>query len=619
MKLKKLILMGGLVALFTHTHTHTHTQAQQPNWGLHNTVVNYSQNQTTPLPSIPNPEYTQNAVWDPSGNISIYEADGVIYDKNGGVILDMTAEAQAPSFYDANFGILSGFTEFIFVPVPESCSEYYGITTYSNGVVFNNYISDVVWCKIDLNQNGGLGAAIVLPQTGLLVAKESISCATRGTETENKLDFQMHIEISKVKNDGNRYLFASNSSCVSVLDVNNGGISFIDGYQTGNAFKSNLRSEMEVYQNDDTYEVAMHYYGVLNNYPNRMLSIFSFDMSGGTPSISHYYVSVTGKPSQERFIKGLEFSENGLYLYATITTVLSVTQNVIAGDNIIYFERSSLNNSFAYGGGFGGILTSGASTMDFGLGMIEKGKDGKLWIVGNNRLATLADFDNPLSALTVNAMSINNNLTTAMGYNHDSNGNPPSPMDVIYRKMYLMIDQIDGEDYSSWTFGNNLYPSTISSCAFPFNLAIPLNTVVNFFPPPVGMYGGGFVNILQPGTLELIYNQGTECETIEIIKIIEDDGRYCPADFEYEFGYSETTANAVIVTSECGEQIDVLHSYYLYELDSQGNWVYIDNCGSPSCALSIITPGNQFKVTHIVQNLNSICHSIETMDVFFNF
>tara|TARA_R110002050_G_scaffold162939_3_gene292889 strand:- start:1072 stop:2901 length:1830 start_codon:yes stop_codon:yes gene_type:complete len=591
---------------------YTHTQAQEPKWGLHNSVIDYTQNQTSPLPNILNTEYTQNAVWDPNGNILIYEADGIVYNKMGGVILDMTIAASAPSFYDANFGILKGFTEFIFVPVPKSCNEYYGITTYSNGVVYNNYISDVVWCKINVSS----GTAITLPQTGLKLAKESISCTTRGVEANNLLDYQMHIEISQDQG-GFRYLFASNSSCVSVLNVDADKISFIDGYQTGGSFIPNFRSEMEVYQDGDIFEVAMHSFKNSGQNPTNSLSIFTFNMGGSTPVISHYKVAISGESNQKRFIKGLEFSKDGLTLYATITTVNS-TPSIIAGKSIVYFSRTTLGNPFTYGS----HITSGTSTMDFGLGMLEKGKDGKLWIVGDNRLATLADFDNPLSAFIPNAMPFSNTLTLAHLYNHRGPNStiPPTTTDIINRKIYLMIDQVDGEDYSQWIFGNNLYPSVVSSCTFPFNFSIPLNTGVNFYPPPAGMYGGGTVSIPHPGSLELIYNQGTACESVEIVKFIETEERYCPADFTYSFTVAKTTSNAVNVTSICEEdQSNVLHSFYLYEMDGQGNWVYIDNCGSPSCVLSPINLGNQYKIVHIVQNLNSICHAVETDTQYFNY
>ena len=120
MNFKKLLFVGGLLTLFTHTHTHTHTQAQQPKWNLNDNTVDYVNTSSSPLVNLPQPEYTQNAVWNTYGDLVMYEVDGVVYDMNGNVIVNFTVEAENPAFYDVGFGVLNGFTEFIFVPVPNT-------------------------------------------------------------------------------------------------------------------------------------------------------------------------------------------------------------------------------------------------------------------------------------------------------------------------------------------------------------------------------------------------------------------------------------------------------------------------------------------------------------------
>jgi len=81
----KQTLSGRWANSSLHTHTHTQLLAQQPKWGIRNSIVDYQNSTTATLPTIPNPDYTQNAVWDANGNLMIYEVDGMIYDKNGGV------------------------------------------------------------------------------------------------------------------------------------------------------------------------------------------------------------------------------------------------------------------------------------------------------------------------------------------------------------------------------------------------------------------------------------------------------------------------------------------------------------------------------------------------------
>ncbi|MGK0285295.1 MAG: hypothetical protein ACI9GM_000328 [Salibacteraceae bacterium] len=72
MKLKQLLFVGGLMALFTHTHT----QAQQPKWNIHDNSIDYVGSTSVPIINNPNPEYTQNAVWSSLGDLLIFEVDG---------------------------------------------------------------------------------------------------------------------------------------------------------------------------------------------------------------------------------------------------------------------------------------------------------------------------------------------------------------------------------------------------------------------------------------------------------------------------------------------------------------------------------------------------------------
>jgi hypothetical protein len=531
----------------------------------------------------------------------------------------MTSEGAALYSIAVN---VKGFTEFIFVPVPGSCTEYYGITTYSNGVVFGSatpYVSDVIWCKIDRSGNNGLGVATVLPQTGLRIAKESINCTTRSPEGPNTNDFQMHIEVTTTRGNGERYLFASNSTCVAVLNMDGNGITPIDGYQTGGAFIQNLRSEMEVLRTNDLYEVAMPYYNDNSGNIYNSITFFNFDMSSGTPSVSHYQVSLPGEPSKVTYIKGIEYSENGLYVYASVLTMKSNLSEVATADNIVYFSRSSLGAPFIYVG----VLTSGASTSDFGYGMLEKGVDGKLWCMGDSRMATLADNNNPGSSFNANAITVSNNLTIADHYNVNGFGNTNGPKeDVIKRSMYLMIDQIDGEDYSLWSSGGNLFPSTISVCSFPYNLTIPANSTVNYFPNPQPMYGGGSASVTHTGNMKIIYEDGSGCEFVELIEFI-DDGIICDAEFAMDYD-PELPEGYVYVEAltACDAPSNFIHFWFLY-IDVGGVWQQVDAQGGvTSTNLGLIKKGNnRYWIRHLVMNNNSSCTPVPVsyVDAYFTY
>jgi hypothetical protein len=90
--------------------------AQQPNWSLHNSIVDYQNTSLSSLPGSPNPEYTQNALWDDHGNLICHEADGKIWDSQGNLVL------KFEKTIGVNTVLVKGFTEFVFIPVPGVCN-----------------------------------------------------------------------------------------------------------------------------------------------------------------------------------------------------------------------------------------------------------------------------------------------------------------------------------------------------------------------------------------------------------------------------------------------------------------------------------------------------------------
>jgi len=597
MKLNKLIVVGGLIALYTHTQL----LAQMPKWTIHNSVVDYQNLSTVPLPTSPNPDYTQNGIWDANGVLKIYEADGVIYNANGGVILNMTTEATNQNFYSSP-GIVAGFTEF--VPVPDgigTCDQYYGITTYSSGLynVANPYITDVIWCIIDIGN--GVGTALTLPQTGLKVAKESFNCVQRDINEKTQSNFNMHIEVSTVNSDGNRFLFASNAICVSVFNLNSSGITFIDGYQGSGGFGTNLRSEMEAYRNGEVFEVAMSDYHIGN--PGGYISVFTFDMSIPTvPSINYYNAPIPAGNNPKQIVKGIEFSEDGLTLYASTISVNAGYTTLVSGDNLIYFNRPHLVSSFQYGG----VIASGPGTQDFSLGMIEKGLGGKLWFVGDGRLGSLPNSNNPGGAFSANTMVISNQLTNAVGYNYSGPAGLPVASDVINRKMYLLVDQIDGENYASWTTGSDLYPSIIEVCSFPYTFPYMIPSgAITWYTGQTASNG----DLLTGGTMGISYILANGCEYTETINIFLKEDLWCDAGFNW-IGGTESVDPDLQVVSQCNySDPSIIHSWELFKLDTQGNWVSLDTgAGSTYTFVNYIFANNTYKVVHHVYNTLSTCN-----------
>ncbi len=605
--------------------------AQQPKWGIHNSIVDYQQLTTSSLPTSPAPDYTQNALWDFNGNLVLYAADGVIYDKTGGVVLDMSLEANVlyHPYFSYGSHILAGFTEFIFVPVPGTCNKYYGITTYTNGNFGGSYyVEDVVWCKIDMGLNNGLGGAEVIGANGLKLARLEIACEDRGPENERSQlprFYQMHLEMSSELSDGSRYLFASSRTCVSVLKLTGSGLSFLDGYQLSNHhFMDNLRSEMELYEKgDNRYEVVLPRYGMwgYNDVTDWSgLTVFEFDMSNPTsPGITKYDLNFPVDDGYGRLPKGLEYSEDGKVLYATVMTVGQNSSGTFvkrSGEAIYYFTRSGTNMSFPNQWNVIPVMYGG-SPVDFGQGMIEKGADGSLLIAGSKRMGWLEDNNDPGSMFMENGQSISNQLSEAPLYKDYTN---PSDLDILLREEYLLIDQVDGEAYDTWVPVADLFPQSITVCSFPTVLHVPSDAQVVFYPTgsgnqaPVG--SPPYVLVDQPGTLYFTYNPGRTCETTEEVVLVEDTSPYCEAGFSYTVG----SGNSIQVSAYC-KLVDptISHSYSLYYYNfSTGLWQYESNCTGTTCTLQPQQTG-RYRIDHTVISSASPCgNSVRTEYLIIN-
>jgi hypothetical protein len=364
---------------------------------------------------------------------------------------------------------------------------------------------------------------------------------------------------------------------------------------------------MEVYRTDEMYEVALSTYNsnpIVGNY----VSIFNFDMSGTSPLISNYNVFIPGNEDVYRFVKGLEFSSDGLTLYATIMVVNHSYTSIVPGDNLVYFTRTSLGSPFLYGGN----INLGPNSQDFGLGMIEKGNDGQLWLVRYGYFGALVDNNDPSSAFMDNVLSVNNQLSNATLFANYGQSNPPTVEDVFYRKMYLLVDQIDGEDYSLWMSVPDLYPSIISVTCFPFTFPYPI-------PPNANInYAGGVIwnyptlelqsYVSTPLSIQFFNEYG--CEHKENITVFYEEELWCDAEFDHT--YTKAHSPNVPVSANCDYPGSTLHEYYLYQSDGQGGWILIDSCFTASCVLTGLQINQNYKIVHDVYNSGSSCHPFDT-------
>jgi hypothetical protein len=459
-------------------------QAQQGKWAVSNQAVDYATGYVSNLPYPDHPDMSQNALFDTKGRLEFTVADGRIRDASGVLILGL---------WHADFGkhgdTARGFSEEAIVPVPETCDEYYVISTYTEGTINNgNFLAYGRLKKIN-----GVWTPQTMANSTLVEKWENSGCdfVRSAPEEENGPDgtftipdVHNHIAVTRINPAGNRYLFMSVPRCIGVFEIRNDDIHFIghSNGQTYTYFHEANRSEMEVYEyepvnNDASYTLATCYYADpdLDNgaqYHNKGGAVHLWDVTITGTSVnftSDYQVKVPKTSAENDYrqcINGLEFSDDGLTLYATYLMWEGHTQplNYIYDRNLIYFTRLAQYVQFGFNSS--NIILSGAATHDFAFGQIERGRDGKLYVAGNRRLGALADNNDPNSTFDTDAIAVGNNLTYADKIlPHTSLKNDQE----AELHLYLLNDQIDGEDYSIWSTGPlDLFPDTVYGyCQFP--------------------------------------------------------------------------------------------------------------------------------------------------------
>jgi hypothetical protein len=565
--------------------------AQNHRWVCNNEIVNYAVNQTHPLPTSNNPDHSQNGLFSSDGTLQLYMEDGAIRDASGNLIVQqLEPNPQIPPG-----DIAPGFSECTFVPVPETCDEYYAISSFSYGASkVDHYL---VYSR--LKKTGATWVGQILSNGTTTDYFYNTDCSWSrdgGTEpdTEIKPIYNNHIAVTKVNDEGNRYLFLNIFYCIGVFEIRNDDIHFI-----GNSpefewsyFQANNRSEMEVYEYGPApegrrYTVATSYFTKPLSYSNEggAIHIFEFIINGANVSFNYeYQVEIPKDPAYNQYkqcVNGLEFSEDGLTLYATRLQYKDNPPIYIDDKNLVYFSRPTTANNFYYTG----VILSGSGTHDFAFGQIERGTDGKLYVAGDGRLGALNDNNNPNSYFNLSAVILNNRLTRGNEYLTYS----PIP---IYTKsvasmwLYLLPDQIDGEDYTMWEFGvPDLYPDTIYQCEFPYNM--------NFG----GFYYTLYSYLSQPGQWNNAFTNNITLEGDGIVRISNKADMSC---------YEEVV---VICCTEPGTET-LCGPHFLQSGVANGTTI---NLNFETCTLDVPPP---CEVRWVISYFNPVTGSPTTVTVF---
>lgn len=431
-------LLGRIcLAILGFTATINTVQAQNNVWSL---APNYYTTGTPiGLPQGLNPGFdysgqnasnVHNAMQDANGNLLFFMVDDQIFDKDGYLI----------DYVYSNNVAVKGTAEIAFVPDPANCQKYYiiaaGRVNYAVGV------SDKLpyLAILDLSQPNTYYptrfGALEYTSTGTASSIASITPNFTGWNQSDAKQGGCFVAASKVRSDNSRLVFISNGNGIFRYKIDNNGFNYDNYFLPWGPSQFNqiqMRGEMELVElSNGNYRIAAPF--VYEYFLDSKIAVFTAELNSsgnliaGTNNL--LFFTYTNNDVFRPFIHGLEFSPNGNILYITHDNS-SLHPNT--------FEYYDFNNS-----GAGVQPLNVPNALDFKSSQVELGKDGKLYLATNNRLATLSNPNNP------NVSNWNNNAQTVnYSFNYEGVSTPDYNL-----KTYILPDQIDGMDYVSHFFAN---------------------------------------------------------------------------------------------------------------------------------------------------------------------
>jgi len=385
---------------------------------------------------------SNNSMQDNNGNLLFFIESGKIYDSEGYYIADVGGS-------NVETGI---------VPVPDNCEQYYIITNYRPNLF--SYILYPNYKILDLSVANPISlrkGAIIDVTTGVADPYNTGIDLTLNVNPvwNSAANKNVFMGTTTLRADNTRFLFISSGVNVYRYKISSNGISF-DNYSfplsAAISAGGEFHSELEIVEinngSSSKYRIAI---------PQRTddaafyVRIIDLDINGNVISGTEKSIDLIAQPFTDGtpYIKGLEFSPNGKYLYLThINNTSSPFNNfpfkIFDVDNNNYVTVTNPN-----------LI---ADIHSFRFSLIELGKDGKLYLANDHYMATITNPDNPTS-LVWNGTAFPLNYALSKGTLVDDN--PSGPLDSALL-LYLLPDQIDGMNYTS-------YLNTGESCCMAFN------------------------------------------------------------------------------------------------------------------------------------------------------
>lgn len=383
---------------------------------------------------------SHNAMHDANGNLLFFIVDDLVYDADGFVMAPLPGR---------------GNSEIVIIPVPGSCSRYYIVTnmavsigTSSNVAYYPVYVTlDLSVLAVDNYLTGRPGALIDISTGAIDPFHPGEGLSQNLTPVwppgQNNIA-NVFMGATKLRGNNTRFLFISNGTSVYRYNVTDSGI-FSDNssFLLDNAIQGAFRSELEIVEivggGNTKYRIAVPYKSS-GGFGTYSIKIADLDNAGniisGTENIINlmYMFGAAGIP----YIKGLEFSPNGRYLYFTHLPNSSIIGGLDYSIPINIYDNNisdfvTITNS---------TLLSEIYLFQFST--IELAEDGKLYLINNVAMATIGNADNPTSlSWNSTALPIGINPT---GKILDDDPQPTPPEN---NRLHVLPDQIDGMDYTA--------------------------------------------------------------------------------------------------------------------------------------------------------------------------
>ncbi|MCF8415013.1 MAG: T9SS type A sorting domain-containing protein [Crocinitomicaceae bacterium] len=434
--------------------------AQNPNWILspinhklgfgNSTLPTYGPNNNNVYDGYDGqtPTNASNMIVDAQGEVKFFIIDDIIFDKNGYIISSLESYENTP---------VKGASEIVIVPNPNNCSQYYIITTEVDNSIYQKtpyiYLLDMSLLNENPPSNASCqfyGALVQLGVSTKGIAVKSIIPGFEFDDASPGKQSNIFIAASDLTSSNDRFVFISNGLGIYRLKIGTNGVTY-DGpvlpfsSPTFNPYLS--RSEMELVKlSNGNYRIACPYETqqvLTGNSINgteiwQKLLTAELDPTGNLigSSIKEFSFIVNNISSIPYYssLKGIEFSDNGNYLYVTHSTNSSQPNQFEFYD----FSNPTLN--------LRPINVSGG--IDIQHSMLELGFNGDLYFSNANGLYKLLNTSNPSFPpfpTTPNVtLQIVSNISNTATF---EDTNPLFSQDL---KLYNLPDQIDGMNYTDF-------------------------------------------------------------------------------------------------------------------------------------------------------------------------